>query len=379
MKRLIASRALIAVLTAALFPTGCASKSDREPLTVEGLAEKNGIAFPDALVSDGMGAGAGRAPVKEPNYVLDETSAMRMRVAGSMEVYAGTDSTAPAVTLEDGEYVILSEPKSDGWMTVSTEQNGSIGYTKNALMHSVPEACGVYAEVPIEYGMAKDNSENYCEAYSHLVDVRRYFDCFSSTTVAPEDVDWDKYDMMISMKLSTYDTTINEPFYYRNLALLQYDMIPRWRQALEKFAADGYKVIIYDAYRPRSVQQKWFDVVGVHEWVANPKIGYGGVHARGTAVDMSLVDVSEEGGGKELEFATPVHTFTFASSRNNPDMSEEARANMDYLTDVMISCGFVSITSEWWHYQAWDTKLYLPADYAMDDIPLVATETDNRS
>ena len=168
------------------------------------------------------------------------------------------------------------------------------------------------------------------------------------------------------MKLSTNETSIGEPFYERNLCLLQYDTLQKFMKAVKIFANDGYKVVIYDAYRPTSVQQRWFDVVRVHKWVANPQIGMGGVHDRGTAIDMSLID-SE---GNELEMPTPMHTFTEASARTSV-MSDEARANMDYMTRVMVSVGFTYITSEWWHFQCVNTKNYLPTDHPIDEIALV--------
>ena len=55
-------------------------------------------------------------------------------------------------------------------------------------------------------------------------------------------------------------------------------------------------------------------------------------------------------------------------------MTETARNNMNYMLNVMVSCGFTYINSEWWHFQDTDTKYYLPTDHPIDDIPLVPLE-----
>ena len=220
------------------------------------------------------------------------------------------------------------------------------------------------------YKVAFGTKNDKVETYSHLVDIRKYFNVYSSTDDLAGAADYSEYDVIVSMKLSTDETTIGEPFYNKNICVLQYDILPMLQKAMELFRKDGYIMVIYDAYRPTSVQQRWFDVVRVHKWVADPSIGMGGVHDRGTAVDISLVDMN----GNELEFPTPMHTFTEASARNSTTMTATARANMDYMLGVMLECGFTYINSEWWHFQDVDTKSYLPTDHPIDTIPLVPSE-----
>ena len=55
-------------------------------------------------------------------------------------------------------------------------------------------------------------------------------------------------------------------------------------------------------------------------------------------------------------------------------MSAAARRNVDYMTEVMVSCGFDYINSEWWHFQDTEIESYLPTDHPIDEIPLVAAE-----
>lgn len=306
----------------------------------------------------------------EPNIAGPRRGGFLMRVYDEMPIYADKSDASPAFTLGSGEIVELKEA-SDGWAEVYPPAGGDfMGWAKDGFSHAIDSDCGVYAVLPVEYGMARTNQESWVQAYSHLVDVRRYF-----RTVECRDEDFSKLDLtdvdfIISMKLSTNGTTIGEPFYRRNLCLLQYDLIPMMRAAAERFRQDGLVIVIYDAYRPTSVQHRWFDVVRVHKWVADPSIGMGGVHDRGTAVDISLVDLE----GNLLEMPTPMHTFTEESSRLSQTMTAKARENMDYMLGVMLDCGFTYIQSEWWHFQDVNTKFYLPTDHPIDEIPLAVLE-----
>ena len=311
------------------------------------------------------------ASVREPNVTGPRAGGFLMRVYDSMTLYASPDASSTVRDmLSAGTIVELREREEDEWAEVFSESGESLGYAKDGFFHAIDRDCGVYATLPIEYGSAKTNQETYVQAYSHLVDIRQYFNTAESFDDDFSSLDLEGVDFVISMKLSTDGTSIGEPFYHRNLCLLQYDLLPMIRAAAERFRQDGYTIIIYDAYRPTSVQQRWFDVVRVHKWVANPSIGMGGIHDRGTAVDISLIDSD----GHLVEMPTPMHTFTAESDRRSATMTAAARANMNYMLSVMLECGFTYIQSEWWHFQDVNTQYYLPTDHPIDDIPLAVFE-----
>ena len=307
---------------------------------------------------------------EEPNVAGPQNDGFLMRVYDSMPIYADKNDASPAFTLESGRIVELKEGP-DGWAEVYPGGGGDFyGWAKDGFSHVIDSDCGVYAVLPVEYGIAKTNQETWVRAYSHLVDIRRYFRTAECRDDDLSGIDLENVDLVIGMKLSTNGTTIHEPFYNRNLCLVQYDLIPMIEDAVERFRRDGLVIVIYDAYRPTSVQQRWFDVVRVHKWVADPSIGMGGVHDRGTALDISLVDLD----GNLLEMPTPMHTFTEESSRLSQTMTAKARENMDYMLAVMLECNFTYIQSEWWHFQDVNTKFYLPTDHPIDEIPLAVLE-----
>ena len=276
----------------------------------------------------------------------------RATVADKMlNVYVSpTLSSRVAMTLAVGEEIELAYYNKD---FLQIKKDGVLlGYCEAGHAYS-----GVwdnyFAFLPEESGMAKNKDSELVPATSKLVDVRLYTD-----------------KLKIKMKLATNGTTIGEPFYHRNLCMLQEDTLMKLLKAVEMFEADGYTVVIYDAYRPTSVQQRWFDVVRVHKWVADPSIGMGGIHDRGVAVDMTLMDTKT---GVELDMPTAMHTFTDAASRW-ATMTTEQRKNVDYMTKIMVECGFTYINSEWWHFQDSLAENYLPTDHPIDEIPLVYME-----
>lgn len=329
-----------------------------------------GIEFP----SEAFDFGELSEPAPEKTERLENYSgsarSFQMRTVEKMSLYTSIGGTTSTSSVATGEVVTLTETDDPDWMAVTSEAGISLGYTNEGFLKAINDGSEVYAELPIEYGTARNQNSEYVSAYSHLVDISKYLKVYYSTNPSNEGVDLSQYDVKVSMKLSTSETTIGQPFYTRNLCMLQYDTLQLLIKAINKFKKDGYTVVIYDAYRPTSVQQRWFDVVKVHKWVANPSIGMGGVHDRGTAIDMSLIDKD----GNELEMPTAMHTFTNDSARNSENMTETARENMNYMMRVMVSCGFTYINSEWWHFQDKNTASYLPTDHPIDEIPLVPSE-----
>ncbi len=289
-------------------------------------------------------AGAQISSEAESYHTASVTSRM-------LNIYSAPSLTSRiATTAAKGELIDLAY-YSDDFFQVK-KAGIFLGYCEtDGVMSGVWD--NYYGCLPPEEGMAKNADGVLVPAKSHLVDLRLYTD-----------------RVVIKMKLATNGTTIGKPFYTRNLCMLEEDTIPKLLAAVDLFAADGYTVVIYDAYRPTSVQQQWFDVVRVHKWVADPSIGLGGIHDRGVAVDMTLMDKN----GVEMDMPTAMHTLTEASSRWSPAITATQRANINYMTNIMVRCGFDYINSEWWHFQDKEIAHYLPTDHPIDEIPLVYRE-----
>ena len=168
-------------------------------------------------------------------------------------------------------------------------------------------------------------------------------------------------DIEVFQIFSTDNNICHEPLYENPVPVLRMETVKKLKKAAEKFAADGYRIKIYDAYRPKSVQFKLFDVIRIAAYISNPYNGKASNHNRAAAVDMTLIGPD----GNELSFPTPMHTFEKISYRESRDQwTEEQRNNVDYMTDVMKSCGFTTITSEWWHFNDSDAKSFMVLAYS---------------
>lgn len=136
---------------------------------------------------------------------------------------------------------------------------------------------------------------------------------------------------------------------------------PEVAEALEKAnilaAEKGYRLVLYDCYRPYPIQYKMYEIVNNPLYVAKP--GKGSNHNRGQAVDISLAD--EE--GNLLDMGGAFDEFSEISHYAYKNISRKARKNRKRLRTIMIEAGFTPLESEWWHFdykhKAYETSQYI--------------------
>jgi D-alanyl-D-alanine dipeptidase len=107
----------------------------------------------------------------------------------------------------------------------------------------------------------------------------------------------------------------------------------------------GIGIVLFDCYRPLTVQQKMWKIVPNPIYVADP--AKGSMHNRGNAVDLSLYNIES---GKLLDMGTDFDYFGREAHHAFLDLAEEVLGNRKLLKESMENAGFKSITSEWWHY-----------------------------
>ncbi|MBK8574244.1 MAG: M15 family metallopeptidase [Elusimicrobia bacterium] len=118
----------------------------------------------------------------------------------------------------------------------------------------------------------------------------------------------------------------------------------------------GWTLLVFDALRPRDVQQQlWNKVKGTESqiYVADPKKG--SVHNYGFAVDVSLRDEK----GTEIDMGTPFDSFEPLAQPKKEDMflhqgklTSAQIFHRHLLRDVMETAGFRQLPLEWWHFDA---------------------------
>jgi D-alanyl-D-alanine dipeptidase len=151
-------------------------------------------------------------------------------------------------------------------------------------------------------------------------------------------------DFIYDMKYATTDNFLKAKVYDCAECFLRLKTVQALVNANKDFIEKGYKIKLYDCYRPLSIQKKMWEIVSNPEYVADPKKG--SFHNRGGAVDISIVDAK----GQEVDMGTPFDFFGIQASHNYIELSKEVISNRKFLKKVMIKNGFNSFDSEWWHY-----------------------------
>lgn len=141
--------------------------------------------------------------------------------------------------------------------------------------------------------------------------------------------------------------------------------------AAQQAEADGYRLKIYEAFRPQQATRFLFDTANAQRndpvrtedgrqttllklMTDNGRFGLGSflartisAHNRGIALDLTLEKTDS---GQELEMQSEIHDLSWyaATDRNN----QNAKLLAGYMTGV----GMNGLSSEWWHFQDDDTR-----------------------
>lgn len=151
--------------------------------------------------------------------------------------------------------------------------------------------------------------------------------------------------IVVEMRYAGRDNFTGQPVYPANICVLQRETARKLAAANEEFRERGWRIKLWDAYRPVSQHNLLWQTAGNYRhFFAHPQVG--SKHSRGAAVDVTLVDQR----GIEVEMPSDFDDFSGAGHRFHPGMSQQARENMEYLTEVLERHGFLSLDSEWWHF-----------------------------
>ena len=181
----------------------------------------------------------------------------------------------------------------------------------------------------------------------------RYLDSLGFVNIAEADSSI-AIDLMYTRADNFTGTLLYEDLHEAYLHPEAMESLLRAQKFLKEIRPD-YSLIVYDAARPLSVQQKMWDVVkgtSKYIYVSNPSRG-GGLHNYGLAVDISILDDK----GTPLPMGTPIdhlgkeaHITEEATLVAQGKLTEQERENRLLLRQVMKEAGFRPLSSEWWHF-----------------------------
>ena len=152
-------------------------------------------------------------------------------------------------------------------------------------------------------------------------------------------------DFIFDMKYATPDNFLKQAVYDCGECYLRKSTAKALVKANEEFKSLGYRIKLFDCYRPLSVQKKMWKILPGTHYVANP--AKGSKHNRGAAVDLTLVDAQ----GKELDMGTPFDFFGKKAHHTCTTLPKKVLENRKLLKGVLNKYNFKSIFSEWWHYE----------------------------
>lgn len=156
-------------------------------------------------------------------------------------------------------------------------------------------------------------------------------------------------NVVVELKYATSDNFMKKQVYPAGAKCLVLERTLKvLAAAAERLQAQGFRLKMYDCYRPHSAQ--------VELWNESPRPGYvmdpkkGSNHSRGTAVDVTLVTLD----GGEVEMPSPYDFFGQAAHHRYSGGSAEAREHRNILKEAMVEAGFKPNPLEWWHYELLD-------------------------
>ena len=152
-------------------------------------------------------------------------------------------------------------------------------------------------------------------------------------------------DFVYELKYATPDNFLKQAVYDCGECYLRKSTAEALVKANEAFKQLGYRIKLFDCYRPLSVQKKMWKILPGTHYVANP--AKGSKHNRGAAVDLTLVDAQ----GKELNMGTPFDFFGKEAHHTYTEYPKEVLENRKLLKETLDKFNFKSIYSEWWHYE----------------------------
>lgn len=168
--------------------------------------------------------------------------------------------------------------------------------------------------------------------------------------------------IMVDLKYAGTDNFMKMKLYERlDKAYLQKDVAERLAkcQTFLKSINPDLHLLVYDAVRPVSVQQKMWDaldsipVAQRTKFVSNP--ANGSIHNYGAAVDLTICDVNGtpiDMGAEYDDIRQIAYPRLEAQFLASGELTQEQINNRKLLRKVMISQGFTNITTEWWHFNA---------------------------
>src|SRR5215213_9970029 len=131
-------------------------------------------------------------------------------------------------------------------------------------------------------------------------------------------------DIVYELRYASRNNFINRRMYPANTrrTYMRLNAALALQKVQNKLKTQGYGLKIWDAYRPYSVTEEFWEMVKDERYVANPAKGSG--HNRGIAVDLTIIALAT---GKELDMGTSFDNFSDTAHHTYTQLSAEVLRN----------------------------------------------------
>lgn len=170
----------------------------------------------------------------------------------------------------------------------------------------------------------------------------------------------------LDVRYASTNNFMGAVFYSEPRAFLQRPAAEALVRAHRRLEAQGYGLLIHDAYRPWYVTKMFWDATpqDMKHFVADPSDG--SRHNRGAAVDLTLYDLRT---GAPVQMVGGYDEFSPRSYPEYPGGTSLQRWHRELLRDAMEAEGFDVYEFEWWHFDFRDWRSYPIQNLTFDRIP----------
>lgn len=132
-------------------------------------------------------------------------------------------------------------------------------------------------------------------------------------------------------------------------------------KAAEDLRAQGYRLLIWDSYRPQKAVDNFVAWINDPEDTGDksfyPELQKSALltgnyvmaksgHTRGSTVDLTIIKKD----GRFVDMGGTFDLFSEVSHPDYPNLTDEQKNNRKILHDAMVDAGFKALDSEWWHF-----------------------------
>lgn len=147
------------------------------------------------------------------------------------------------------------------------------------------------------------------------------------------------------IRYASTNNFLGKPLYDCDECLLQQEVAEALLEANQYFCELGYRIHIYDCYRPFSVQEAMWEAMPNPTYIANP-YEKGSIHNRGAAIDLTLETLE----GCYVDMGSDYDYFGKEAHIDYFDFSNDILHNRKILLEGMLPFGFLPVRTEWWHF-----------------------------